>query len=494
VMVLSAVYPDDVPWLLAAGGRTYCPWRSSQLKVTVLDVSDPAAPSLAEETVLDGSIVDSRAIGEHVYLVIRNSFPVPQPILPWPDPDDPVLLGGAASQPTLFETKDDYAARLAADWAVEMPAYSTVTHGPDGKAESAGPLAEAPDIYIPSRPNGSDMLSVVLFDLGGDGGGPVSTASVLGVDGTVYASAESLYVVSHSWTMAWARWRSAEMSHVYKFGLGEDGVSLEAAGAVPGWVLNQFSMDEEDGFFRIATTSSDRDLSNNLFVLEQRGEHLDIAGALADIAVSESLYAARFMGDRGYLVTFRRVDPLFTVDLSDPYAPKLVGQLKIPGYSSYLHPMGDDCLIGLGRDADPETGWVRGLQLSLFDVSNPRRPVRIDTYAFSAEAWGGWSEAEWDHHAFSFFPEHGVLALPVELNWWGDGGLQVLRVSRDDGFAFLGQIEHDSTVRRSLRIGGYLYSVSDTTIKVNVIDAPGTQVAELRYADAEPGLPPIGIL
>ena len=493
-MVLSTLYPESIPWLLAANSRCYSPWYSSQIEVTVLDVTDRAAPQVVEKSVLDGSLVDSRAIGDQVYLVVRNSFPVPQPVMPLILLlDDPVAEGASGGAAT-FESQDEFRQRLEDSWDVTMPGYSTVTYGPDGATEeSAGLLAEPPDIYIPSEANGTDMLTVVLFGIGG-GGGPVASTSILGVDGTVYSSTDSLYVVAHSWSLPWMRRASSEMSNVYKFGLKPDGVTMEAAGAVPGWVLNQFSLDEQDGYFRVATTSSDEYLANNVFVMEQRGDDLNIVGSLTDIGVSERLYSARFIGDRGYLVTFRQVDPLFSLDLSDPHAPRLAGELKIPGYSSYLQPMGEDYLLGLGRYADPATGIPQGLQLSLFDVSDLSQPDLLDTYSFSQELWGGHSEAEWDHHAFSYFAAHDTVAVPVNLAWWDTAQLHVFNVTRADGIQFLGQVEHDAAIRRSFQVGDYLYSVSDTTIKVNAIGDPSVEVAALHYADPETVPPPIIIL
>jgi len=489
-VVLSAIYPQVVPWILSFRADSFCsPWYTPQVQVTVLDISHPTAPKPVEESVLDGRLVDSRAVGDNVYVVLDNSFPAPRPVI---SPGyDLLLADGTAPTATTFESKEAYAERLAADWNVSVPGYTTVAYGPDGETDTSGSLAAAPNIYIPSDCTSTNMLTVALFNLSDGSAGPDATTSVLGVDGTVYASTDSLYVVSSAWTAPWrARAASYEGSHIYKFGLGADAVPLEAAGAVPGWALNSYSMDEHDGFFRIATTSSDSALSNNLFVLGQNGNDLNIVGSLTDIALGERIYSARFMGNHGFLTTFRTIDPLFTLDLSDPTAPKLLGKLEIPGYSSYLHPIGEDYLIGLGRYADPATGLPGGLQLSLFDVSNLHNPTRIDTYTFSDQAWGGYSQAEYDPHAFAYFPTHNILALPVDLGWAGSD-LHVLRVTPEDGFQSLGSIEHDSSIERSLRIGDYLYSVSSTTIKVNRIADPAIQVAELHYADPDTVYPPI---
>lgn len=487
LMVLSSAWRP--PEWAGAEAKVFRPWfwYQPQTLVTIFDVSDRSDPKLVEETVLDGSLVDSRAVEGRVYLVVSNYFPLPRPV--------PIILPepGPIVRIDTVEPLAKYRARVAADWEAEMPDYTTTTYGPDGETTFSAPIAQPPDIYVLPEPRGTDLLSVLLFDLAGGKPGPVATTTVAGTDGTVYASSENLYVASHCWSLPWLRFAGVEMAGIYKFALGTDSVPLKATGAVPGWVLNQFSMDEEDGFLRIATTSWRGDLANNVFVLGQTGNQLNIVGSLTNLGLGERLYAARFLGDRGFLVTFRVIDPLFALDLSNPRNPRLVGELEIPGYSCYLHPVGEDYLIGLGRYADPVTGRVQGVQLALFDVSDLANPTRVAVYQFSDNLWGSFSEAEWDHHAFSYFPEHETLAIPA----WTDssaGGLQVFRVNPAEGFVFLGAIDHDTPVHRSLRIGEYLYSVSDTTVKVNELGDPGVLVAELDVSASPPIWPPIVIL
>lgn len=486
VMVISYVQ-DNPPWhilpvepvgdrLMVTLGMPFRPdwvWRS-QLKVTLLDVSDAAAPEVVAETYLDGSLVDSRATEDRAFIVMRNYFALPEP-QPWADG-------------TRYETESEFRARLeASPFDVEMPQWVTIDS--DGN-EVSGALMSPPDIFIPERPIGQDVLSVVAFDFDADADVAPVTTSVLGVSGEVYASAESLYVTATSWanTMDW--WQGERMSQVYKFDLTAEDVPLVATGSVPGWVLNQFSMDEEDGFLRMATSTTARGaLTSNVFVLGQRADTLSIVGSVTGIAPGEQMRSARFMGDEGFLVTFRQVDPLFTLDLSDPTHPAVVGELKVPGYSSYLHPAWEDYLLGLGRDVDPVTNRVQGVQLSLFDVSDLSAPVQVDVYQFSAGSGWSASDAEWDPHAFSFFPGYDIVALPVQHYGSGryDSGLQVLRVDPDAGLTFLGEIEHEGSVRRSLRIENLLYSVSSSEIKVHVIDDPGQEVGSLRIVPVDGG-------
>ena len=162
----------------------------------------------------------------------------------------------------------------------------------------------------------------------------------------------------------------------------------------------------------------------------------------------------------------------------------MVGELKIPGFSSYLQPLDATHLLGVGQDADPETGRVLGLQLSIFDVADPTAPKRSATYTFAGESWGSWSAAQWDHHALAWFPEYGILTLPVQQGgWWqGASSLMVFHVdpAAETGFTLLGAITHDAAVERGLRIGEFLYSVSAGEVHVHRLSDPGERVAAVR--------------
>ncbi|MFA6907550.1 MAG: beta-propeller domain-containing protein [Candidatus Micrarchaeia archaeon] len=299
--------------------------------------------------------------------------------------------------------------------------------------------------------------------------------------------------------------RSEEKTEAHKFAL-DGSFSYKGQAAVPGHVLNQFSMDEYNGYFRIATTSgqpwdSANPSSNNVYVMDAG---MKVVGKLEGLAKGESIYSARFMGNRGYLVTFKKIDPLFVVDLSVPTAPSVLGQLKIPGYSDYLHPYDETHLIGLGKDAAAAEGknqdfaWYQGVKLSLFDVSDVSRPKEVAKYEIGDR--GTDSYALQDHKAFLFSKERGLLAIPVllaridplkypngvEASTYGDyvfQGEYVFDVSLDKGFALRGTVSHatdegefaksgyywysDSNVKRALYMDGTLYTVSDMYVKAN---------------------------
>ncbi len=294
---------------------------------------------------------------------------------------------------------------------------------------------------------------------------------------------------------------SLQNTIIHKIAIKNGNLNYVVKAQVPGRVLNQFSMDEKDGYFRIATTK-DRSWSvyldeeekksyNNLYVLD---ENLKQVGALDHLAPEEKIYSVRFMQNRAYMVTFKQMDPLFVIDLSNPREPKVLGKLKIPGYSDYLHPYDKNTLIGFGKDTG-ENKWggvsAKGLKLSLFDVSDVSRPKEIDTYIMGDA--GSDSIALHDHKAFLFSKEKHLLAIPVAIRekqgegYWGKitfNGAMIFNVDKN-GFELKGKIDHndknsdsgrvygkyyyDNSVKRILYLDDKLYTFSNKYIKINNI-------------------------
>ena len=294
--------------------------------------------------------------------------------------------------------------------------------------------------------------------------------------------------------------KELEKTMIYKIAIDKDKMEYKASGSVTGSVLNQFSMDENGDYFRIATTRSqtwseftdqNRDSYNNLYVLNN---NLQVVGSLEDLAPGEKIYSARFLGNRAYLSTFKQTDPLFTIDLTNPTSPKVLGQLSVPGFSTYLHPYDADTLIGFGKDAtDLGAGGVKtnGLKLALFDVKDINNPKVLDTYSMGD--MGSDSLALYDHKAFLFSKDKNLLVLPVALrkstaaNAWGDltfNGAMVFQIN-DNKFKLVGRIDHssggqmtpvdywngygyyDNTVQRALYINDELYTFSNQYLKIN---------------------------
>ena len=210
---------------------------------------------------------------------------------------------------------------------------------------------------------------------------------------------------------------SAPPTFIHQFSLGNGtDAAYVASGVVEGRLLNQFAMSEHEGDLRVATTTDNwgnfgDQSESTVYVLRPSGTALEQISAIGGLGKGEQIYAVRFIGDVGYVVTFRQVDPLYVLDLSDPANPVLDGELKIPGYSAYLHPVGDGLLLGVGQDATLD-GRTQGTKLSLFDVSDPTNPREISTLPI-----GGYSEVEWDHKAFLFWPQDGTIVLPVSPGW-----------------------------------------------------------------------------
>lgn len=302
-----------------------------------------------------------------------------------------------------------------------------------------------------------------------------------------------------------------EKTIIHKISISGDKMENVAKGEVPGTVLNQFSLDEDQDYLRIATTRNQtwsswteerQESYNNIYVLDA---DLQTVGKIERLAVGERIYAVRFMQNRAYLVTFQQIDPLFVIDLSEPTAPKVLGELKIPGYSNYLHPYDNDTLIGLGQDVIVnEFGGVRnvGVKLSLFDVSDVSNPQEIDNYIFTEPNTS--SLAQNDHKAFLFSRDKELLVIPVSS--WGRprfNGATVFKVNKE-GFEFRGTIDHardnsaadnyylpyNTEVKRSLYIGAELYTLSERYIKINnLADLASTNSIEISTDDGSGPIP-----
>ena len=303
-----------------------------------------------------------------------------------------------------------------------------------------------------------------------------------------------------------------EKTIINKISIEKGKIEYKGDGSVPGHALNQFSMDEHNGYFRIATTTGNNwgggISKNNIYVLD---ENLKNVGAVEDLAPGESMYSARFMGNRAYLVTFKQVDPLFVIDLSQPEQPKLLGKLKIPGYSNYLHPYDENHVIGIGKDVDESIDAdkvhtegavyytaIKGVKLSLFDVSDVEHPAEVSKYVIGDR--GTESAALTDHKTFLFSKQKNLLVIPVQLaqidarkyngnvptDAQGDftfQGAYVFNLDTAKGFQLKGRITHLDTneslqksgyyfdsayaVKRSLYMDDVLYTISDKAIKMN---------------------------
>ncbi|MFA4942700.1 MAG: beta-propeller domain-containing protein [Patescibacteria group bacterium] len=310
--------------------------------------------------------------------------------------------------------------------------------------------------------------------------------------------------------------KELEKTIIHKIAISGSTLKYQSSGEVTGSVLNQFAMDENNDYFRIATTRNtswsrfegeSQPSYNNLYVLDK---DMKTVGTLENLASGERIYSVRFMGDRAYLVTFKQVDPLFAIDLSNPSKPKVLGELKVPGFSNYLHPYDENTLIGFGKDADGDDSSstvVRGLKISLFDVSDVSSPKELDKYLMGD--MGSDSVALYDHKAFLFSKSKDLLVLPVALrkssglNQWGEinfSGAMVFSL-KDKKISYLGQVDHsggisvsptdyfnginyyDNSVKRSLYIEDNLYTLSNNYLKINSL-TDLKEILEIKLNDS----------
>ncbi len=482
------------------------PWSTTRL--VMLDVSDPEAPVVERTVELEGWLADARMIDGHVYAVLQSWLPLPEEIweLAWRDdlglPELPPDVTGDL-RAAILEMARGIFRPLVASLFADLDLTKLLPLVRDSATDAGGgpfrPLLACDEVFRPASPASWSVLSVLHLDLEEPGEG--SAAGLLADGWEVYASGASLYVAQPSRWWWWGFEPPDMTTAVHRFALDPDGaepVQYVASGEVRGWVLDQFAMSEHEGHLRVASsefdwwwgTTVDDPPASRVTVLRDDGRGtLVTTGAVTGIAPGEQLYGVRFMGDVGYLVTFEIIDPLFTLDLSDPTAPRVLGELEVTGYSSYLHPAGDGWLLAVGMEAD-DRGQVLGLAVSVFDVSDLSAPRLAHRYLLEDDdsQWS-WSEALWDHHAFTF--HRGVLSIPA-WTWSVDrmfSGLVVLDVDLELGIHEIGRVDHSELsegdwmpwLRRSVYIEDSLYSISNAGVKVNLLRNPATELAAVPF-------------
>lgn len=425
----------------AGGGLVIMPcWIPAQAKTAVLmvDVQDPANPLRISDQLFDGDLVSSRRIGGKLHLVSR--------FIPTLPPLEYFFDGTEAGKAAVVERNRQALAGLALDQLI--PTFQSRDAG--GNLIQSGRLLGTESFIAPTLPQGGSIVTVLTFDLNQSQLGFQALGAVLDAR-HVYASTTALYLAAEQWDWSGA---GQTKTFLHKFDLSGPAPAYAASGSVPGMILNQFSMSEYQQVLRVATSTgnwwSAAGSGNHVYCLGQKDKGLEILGRLEYLAPGETIYAARFLGPRGFLVTFRQIDPLFTLDLSDPTAPKAVGELKIPGFSTYLHPLGENNLLAIGQSGGNGLG-NQGVQLSIFDVGDFAHPA----LRFQEEIGdlGTWSEAQYNHKAFTYWAENGLLAIPVDLYEhltppaapWERGqhtfsGLYVYRVDPATGFSFQGRL------------------------------------------------------
>jgi uncharacterized secreted protein with C-terminal beta-propeller domain len=483
---------------------------SDMTRFELLDVSDPEAPQVLRTVDVEGWLVDARLIDGDLYAVIRSHTEFPEKLwgLVWNNeiglPDLPWDATDAERERILAEARA-ILTPLVVDILTETPIDAMLPqmrdHSPDDPDAPATALVDCGSLYRPAHTSSWAVLSVLHLDLDNDG--PSSAVGLLADGWTVYASATNLYVAQSSdWW--WWGWGNHDMStSIHKFELdpaAPEPVTYAASGKVDGWILDQFALSEYDGYLRVATTefdwwwgtTSEEEQASSVYVLSDDGAgKLGVVGHVGGLGPGERIFAVRFLGDKGYVVTFEQVDPLYTLDLSDPTHPTAVGELEVTGFSSYLHPIGNDRLLAVGMEADEE-GRVLGLAVSVFDVKDLADPQLVHRYLIEGDedAWS-WSEALSDHHAFTYHNQ--ILSIPAYISGREQrfSGLIVLEVEPGSGIFELGRVDHrglgdseyEAWMRRSVFIDGALYSLSSAGVKVNSLDDLEVELAAVPFGE-----------
>ena len=483
--------------LLIAGDKALVTWDdydnsrdTSIATVAEVDISDPGAMSVVRRLELDGANVSARLQGSTARLVIQS-----QPQYPGlgrgTGPIEPLSgAEGEGDAPTgaTGETGPEPEADEEPEW---LPRASLLDL--DTGESATTPIAGCDDVSYPDEFSGLGLLSVLTIDLE-SGIAPTDVDSVMTDGTTVYASAGGLYVATlkmtppddgvvdsigrlinpDSMTMPV---QPAGETAIHRFDTTEDGqTDYAASGGVPGRLIGQFAMSEEDGVLRVASTKGDTwtegpgESESMITTLVESDGKLSELGQVGGLGRGEEIYAVRFIGDMGYVVTFEQTDPLYTVDLSVPEDPVITGELKIPGYSAYLHPVADGRLLGIGQDGTL-TGGISGPQASLFDVSDPERPERLDQLAIADGRYSS-TATEWDHHAFLYSPEHALAVVPI-TGYRSGSGATAIRVDLETGLERVATLEDESPIQRILVVGENLVTVSEGGVEVRPLGELG---------------------
>ena len=451
--------------------------------VTVYDVTKPLKPTVTQRRQLEGSALAVRAANGTVRVVLSSTLGARIPFVQPAQPGE--VVENKAKAINLDAVKN----ATVDDWLPRIGEPSA-----DGSAAvQQGERALACDkLSVPTVDSGLGLTWIASIDTNGSVSG---SAGVVAAGGTTYATGDRLYVTTTQWSPVGsdpdvkpARPADPETA-IHRFALAAGGAAAyEGTGIVPGTLLNSYAMSERADALRVATTVDHPDgsapSSSGIHVLRLGDGVLNEVGTVTGLGKGERIFAVRYVGDYGYVVTFRRTDPLYVVDLRNDTKPAVAGELKIPGYSAYLHPLDDGRLLGVGQNATND-GRVLGLQVSLFDVRDPQAPARLANLEV-----GGASEAEWDPHAFLWWAPTGVAYVPLQP-WWGNeksaplSGLAAVRLTGDrltlggtllppgasadapnQRNANTGISPMEAPVQRAMIVGGKLVAVSMLGVRI----------------------------
>ena len=373
---------------------------AARTTILTLDVSDPSSPSEVDRQTLEASLISARQYGDVVRIVTTST-----PTFDFVYPDKRI-----SEQEAKQRNREIVRESAPEDW---LP-----------KDADGEPVMTCTDVSRPADASAMSTISILTLDPAD----PDSRESI-GVAASgdlVYSSAARLYVATRDWGWGWGgRWPWQRVrTDVHAFALDGLQTTYTASGDVPGYVPDRWAFSEFEGELRVASTRADGSESL-VTVLNESGEELVTRGWVGGMGKQEDIKAVRWFGDIAVLVTFRTMDPLYTIDLSDPADPRVMGELKIPGFSEYLHPVGGDILLGVGQRAN-EQGMTKGSQVQTFDLSDLADPTQLESLRFDSD----YSPVEYDSRAFTFLTDQRLALVPTG-SWQGDNTVEVVGVGAD---------------------------------------------------------------
>ncbi|MGE4132811.1 MAG: beta-propeller domain-containing protein [Bdellovibrionales bacterium] len=441
------------------------------LRISVIDISNPANPRELTQFELAGQYKTARLIGNTLRIVSLDYNPVQTLFEQRSEEED----NGWLQNPRVRR-------RLHIQPTVQIMG---------NQRRDMDLVKNCAQVWVPKEGAPQTLTRLVSIDL--QAKSYKETLAFVRPD-HVYVAMNNLYMAQQGWD--YNNSDSQQPSALHKFSLGQE-IEYQATGIVNGHLINQFAMDEHKGYLRVATNGSERTgknffgnggqwkTVNRVQVLKQKGTALDVIGKTPNMAEGERLYSVRFDGEHGYVVTFRQVDPLFTLDLSRPRHPKVVGELKVPGFSTYIHMLDSQHLLTIGQDADENTGRPRGLKLSVFDVKDFAKPKEVKSLIFKSNVS---SESSYEHKAFSFYREKGILAIPA-AQAGTKSALLLFKVTTQD-IKSAGEVtmtdlfpnlNNNATVRRSFFADNVVYAIGGQGIRAAQIDNPKTPLATVLF-------------
>jgi uncharacterized secreted protein with C-terminal beta-propeller domain len=502
------------------------------IKLTVLDIGDKAAPTVEHELYMEGSYQTARRVDSSVRMASYSQMDIPG-LVYWPELPEDYYTFDPFNLRSKEILKDAVEAAISRNNATidSTPLADLVPQLFERRDDEivAHPFTDAAcsSFAIADDSTSRGFTSIISFDLLGDHVA-FDADHVLSSWPVVYASTNTLLLAepANDWWWYWDNDDYLEATNIHRFDTSVAGQSrYTGSGRIDGTVQGQFSLSEREGYVRVATTTGqwnrwwmEDPAPSESHVIVLAGESsLEEVGRVGGIGMGERLWSARFVGDKAFLVTFRNIDPLWTIDLADPTQPKVVGELEVPGVSTYIHPLEGDALLTIGFGGT-DTGLDWSNQVSLFDVSDFAAPALDGTLRLNppnGDDWiWGWSEATYQHKAFQYWAPKSMLAVPVGTHRYDVSGyeyysrLELISVDAAAGaLTRHGAVDHASfyndqtddywynpEIRRSIFMGDYIYAISDRAVTAHTLDTltlsasvplPGARQTYYGYAHAE---------